>query len=204
MAPGCVFGDMTRFLMAAVIALGLSSVPLVSVMACSCAMPGTTEEIAAAADLAFVGTVIDAAPAPAAPDDFGSMVRYAFQVERASAPTEGVVEVRAVGGDGGASCGIEFGIGQRWFIAAYRDGATLQTDLCSGNLVVEGMAPAERELLAEVLAVEPATTSAPTPVDGPEASLPPLLPAALGGVAAIAIIGVLVVAFGGSGPLRPR
>lgn len=192
---------MTRLLLAVVVALGLSAIPIATVQACSCAMPGSPAETVATADLAFVGTVVDTAPAPAAADGFGGMVRYAFEVERASAPTDATVEVRAVGGDGGASCGIEFGLGERWFVAAHRDAGSLQTNLCSGNLVADGMSAAELERLADVLSVVPAPIDA-SPVEGEETEPSLLLPAAIAALATLALAGVLVVSFRGR-PARP-
>ena len=193
---GARLRHMTRLLLAAGLALGLSTVPIATVQACSCAMPGSPAETAAAADLAFIGTVVDTAPAPAEAEGVGGMVRYAFEVERASAATDAVVEVRAIGGDGGASCGIEFGLGERWFVAADGDAGTLQTNLCSGNLVADGMAEAELERLADALPVVPAPEDA-SPVEGEETDPSLLLPAA---IAALAIAGTLVVAF--RGPAR--
>jgi hypothetical protein len=195
---------MTRLLLALVVAIGLSAVPLAAVSACSCVMPGTTQEIVASADLAFVGTVVDSAPVPARPDETPWMVRYAFHVERASAATDEIVEVQAIRGDGGGTCGIEFGIGQRWFVAAHLDPAgVLESNSCNGDLVVDGMAPAEFQQLVELLPNEVASATDPSPAEGGEPDWPSLVPAAVAGLAAAAIAAVMFVAFRGGGPVRP-
>ena len=182
---------MIRVVLAAVAAIGLGSVPVSVVLACSCMMPGTPEEVVAASDLAFLGTVVDTAPAPPDPNGFGSTVRYAFQVERVSAEVEGdIVEVRALGGDGGASCGFEFGEGERWFVAAHRAEGGLETTLCSGNMLIEGMPDAEVERLADALPIRPTAA----PASPPDGFLPPV--AVLGaGAALLALVAVAFLAF---------
>lgn len=193
---------MIRWLIGVGLAIAASAVPVTTVSACSCAMPGTLAESVALADLAFVGTVIDAAALPEDPAAFGPMFGYAFEVERASAASDAVTEIRAVGNDGGASCGLEFGIGERWFVVARRDGASLQTDLCSGNLLVDGLAPADIEQLVVLLPVEPLASAADAPAeDRAESSdLPPMVPAALG---ALAIVAIMVLAFRSGTPRSP-
>lgn len=179
---------MQRLLIACAMALGLTSVPLVAALACSCAMPAGPAETAAAAHLAFVGTVVDAAAAPKDPDGFGQVVRYAFKVERTSVPIDGdTVEVRALGGDGGASCGFTFGEGERWFVAAHRQEGALETNLCSGNVLVESMSDAE---LARLMSALPVASSEAPPA---EESAFPIPGAVLVGAAAVA--GLAAVTF---------
>lgn len=202
-APDARLRHMTRLLLGGALAFGLSLVPIATVQACSCAMPGSPAETVAASDLAFVGTVVDVAPAPAGANGGGQLVRYAWEVERASAPTAAIVEVRALGGDGGAACGMTFGLGERWFVAAYRDGEALQTGLCSGNLSIEGMGAADLDAVTAALPVEPAPDPDSSPVEEAEADRLPLLPAAIGAAAALAIAAVLVVEFRDR-PGRPR
>lgn len=176
---------MLRLLFATVAAVGLSSVPISVVLACSCMMPGTPAETVAGSDLAFVGTVVDIAPGPADPGGFGQMVSYAFRVERASADVDGdVVEVRALGGDGGASCGFEFGAGERWFVAAQRTEAGLETGLCSGNLLIEGLSDADSERVVDALPNRPARPASSTPDAGISIPL-----AVLGAGGALLVIG---------------
>ena len=144
-----------------VLALGLTAVPLATVHACSCAMIGGPEEVAAQAardgGLAFIGTVVDAAPAPADQDGFGGVVGYAFAVEHASVPiSASMIEVRALGGDGGASCGFTFGRGETWFVSTYEQEGALHTGLCSGNTRMTDLTQGDADRLREMLSsVEP-------------------------------------------------
>jgi hypothetical protein len=128
-----------RTLLGVTLALLPAAVPFRQVAACSCAGAGTPEQVVSGAELAFIGTVVDTAPG--GPSDFGgSNVRYAFEVEQASVPTAHVVVIQALDDGGGASCGMTFGIGERWLVTAYRQGAELETNLCSTNQRTEEMA----------------------------------------------------------------
>ena len=97
-----------RVLAALVLAIGLSAVPLSIARACSCMDPGGPAEIIEAAELAFIGTVVNGGRRGDGPFGPGApMVRYAFDVERASAPiSSDVVHVEALDDGGGASCGF--------------------------------------------------------------------------------------------------
>lgn len=184
-------GAMTRWLIGAALALGVSMVPIQAVQACSCAMPGGVADTIARADVAFLGTVVDAAPGPAAPDGFGQTIRYAFDVERASVSTEAVIEVQALDDPGGAACGFAFGIGERWFVAAHREGQALQTNLCSGNLAADGMPPDELAAASELLAAQP--ESVPDPAD--DGTPAPVLLLTVGAAAVIGLATIMIVAF---------
>lgn len=138
------------------LALGLTAVPLATVQACSCAMVGGPEEVAAQAardgSVAFIGTVVDVAPAPADPDGFGPMVSYAFAVEHASVPiSAAMIEVRALGGDGGASCGFTFERGETWFVSTYQQERALHTGLCNGNTRMTELTQERADRLRDVL-----------------------------------------------------
>jgi hypothetical protein len=152
---------MRRLLLVAALALGLTAVPLATVQACSCAMIGGPDDVAAQAvrdgGVAFIGTVVDAAPAPADPDGFGGMVGYAFELERASVPiSAAVIEVRALDDGGGASCGFTFGRGETWFVSAYEQDGALHTGLCNGNTRLGDLAQDDADRLREILLpVEP-------------------------------------------------
>ena len=171
------------------LALGISTVPLGTVHACSCAMPGGPAEVVASADVVFVGTVADTA---AAPGETGPMIRHAFAVERASAETESLIEVQSLDDPGGAACGITFGVGERWLVAAYRDGATLQTNLCSGNQRTDEMPPAELAAYEELLSSVPEPAD-PSPQEVPGGVSPALVATAVAAVAGLALAAVLVV-----------
>ncbi|MDQ3688432.1 MAG: hypothetical protein M3406_00055 [Chloroflexota bacterium] len=156
---------MHRFLahgfVAAALAVATLAVPLTSVHACSC-VGFTAADAVEAADLAFVGTVADSTPAGKDPMMGGPLVRYAFEVERASQAVGPFVEVAAHDDGGGASCGFTFGIGERWFVAATMEGGSLRSHLCSGNLRMEDVGDAGMAELVDLLPMEPvAATSGP-------------------------------------------
>jgi hypothetical protein len=174
-------------LIAAALALLASATPIATVYACSCAMPPTPAEIAEIAELAFVGTVVDSGPGPWT--DFGSAVGYAFEVERASAIARAVLVVNAV--ESGASCGMTFGVGERWFVSAQTFEGTLSTGLCSGNVLTDTMAEAE---LDEVLAALP-VAPVDTPTEGGASTASPILPIVMGGLGLLALAAVMFVAF---------
>ena len=186
----------SALLLAAVLSLATMAMPLAFAAACSCAMLGGPEESIATADMAFVGTAVETAPGAGAPGvDIGmGTVRYAFEVERASVATDAVVEVQALDDPGGAACGFSFGMGERWLVMAHRQEGAMHTNLCSGNLLLTQLDEAELERVMSALPV--------TPEPAPEAASDPappaaILPAVIGGLAALALVGVMVIAFRG-------
>ena len=191
---------LSRGTIAAAVLIAQLASPVASVHACSCVGmdPPTAIEVA---DLAIVGTVADAAPGGQDPDFGLSLVRYAFEVERASEQTGPIVEVSSHGDDMGASCGFSFGVGERWFVAAAEEAGSLRTTLCSGNLPIAGMSNADLAALEELLPFEPATeapTPAAAPVEEPTVGgmQVPLAAALLVGLAAAAALAmVLFTAF---------
>lgn len=176
---------------------GTLTMPLASVQACSCAgFPTASEGVRAAVAegrVALIGSIVDTAPAAPDPNGFGPMVRYAVDVERASVPVSGLLEVRALDDGGGASCGIQFAIGERWVIVADGANGVLETGLCSGNVLTDGLAAAEAAAIAESLPFVPDATTSPT--GQPEGGDSPLLPVAIGLLVAIGVGGLLLVAF---------
>lgn len=141
-----------RFLVSVVFALSLSSLPAVQVAACSCAM-GETEAQINAAQLAFVGTVVDQRET-GAPNGIGdAMVEYAFEIERASGPTSGLTIVAA--GSGGASCGITFANGEKWLVILPGRSDMGDTHLCAGNLRMTDLDAAQRSEIEALLTSTP-------------------------------------------------
>jgi hypothetical protein len=153
--------SLSRGLIAAALLIAMLAAPVASVHACSCVGMDVATAIEVA-DLAIVGTVADAVPGGQDPNLGMTLVRYAFEVERASEPTGPIVEVSSHDDDMGASCGFSFGVGEQWLVAATTDAGTLRTTLCSGNLLVEEMGGAQLEEVAGLLPFEP-TSDAPTP-----------------------------------------
>ncbi len=181
---------------ALVLALAVSWVPVGVVHACSCAGLGGPVDVAMAAardaSVAFTGTGVGARPVPAGPGGFGPMVAYAFEVDHASDEVETPIEVHAGDDGGGASCGFTFGMGEEWFVTASVGDGALQTGLCSGNLRLADLNPAEAEQLRSVLRELP---GAGGPAQPGELEVPWVLILALSGLAAA--VGITVFAFRG-------
>jgi len=191
---------LVRGLVAAALAIVTLAAPVVTVHACSCMQMDAAAAVDVA-DLAFVGTVVDAAPGGQDAALGISLVRYAFEVDRASRASGPIVEVAAHDDGGGASCGFTFGVGERWFVAATTEEGSLRSTLCSGNLQVEGLGDAEQAELANLLPFEPAS-DAPTAAAVPEATPTvagmhiPIAAALLIGTAAAAVLAlVMLLAF---------
>ena len=185
---------MTRSILlraAAVAALTISTLaaPVATVHACSC-MAFSVADAVQAASLALIGTVADSAPGGQDPVMGVPLVRYAFEVERASAATGPIVEVVSHDDPGGASCGFAFGAGERWFVAASTDGGLLRTTLCSGNRLIDDLGADEMRELVELLPIEPVPADVP---EGGDLSIPPPILVAL--IGAGILIGSAVWAF---------
>jgi hypothetical protein len=173
-----------KLALAALFAIGLASLPAQQVAACSCAM-STPQQAAEFADAAFTGTVVGEAPLGAdmhrgaamaatipMPMPFGQTI-YTFAVDGvAKGDLDAQVDVLA-GGDGG-SCGMAFGMGERWLVFTTWDGTTHSTGLCSGNVALELGADAPL----------PLTAPAATPAEPEDAEIP---------VTALAMLGIVGV-----------
>ena len=177
-----------KLLLAVILAMGIASLPVSQVAACSCAM-STPEEAATFADAVFAGTVVGetqvggemrgagamAATVPM-PMPFGQSI-YTFAVDGvAKGKVDAAVDVLA-GGDG-ASCGMAFAMGERWLVFSTWDGSMHTTGLCSGNVALEigGEAPL------------PLTAPAADLENAEEARIPVTLIALLGIVAVVAAV----------------
>lgn len=178
-----------RLLLGLVLATVSLLAPTASVLACSCAGGMSVAATLGGNDVVLLGTVVDAVEAPAG--DMGQQMAYAVEIERASQPVAATVEVRATFGDGGAACGFEFGVGQRWFIGAYEQDGVLQTSLCSGNALADELPDAD---VAEIVAMLPAETEAEPTVPAAVTPEVPWGPIALG-VGAVLVLAVTVLAF---------
>ena len=132
-----------KVLLATLFAIGIASVPLARVAACSCAGLGGPEDFAESADAVFAGTVITAPGLIS----IGQTI-YAFEVNGVAKGQVGhTIEVFAEGEDV-SSCGVSFGLNERWLVFTTWDGAMHSTGLCSGNLILEKGAEAPLPLTA--------------------------------------------------------
>ena len=173
-----------RSAIACAFALAATTIPISQVAACLCA-GGELPVAIPNADVAFVGVAEATADGP--PADNQRRTLYTFSVERASRETGPTIEVAAWAGSG-SSCGIDFGMGERWVVLATRWEGALDTNLCSGNLRVDDLEPAQRADLPRLLPVVP--EAAPEPTSTP---LKPALPAIAIGFAVLAIVGTVAV-----------
>ena len=189
---------MQRFLLHGLVAVSLafavSAAPLATVHACSCMMMQPAEAVAMA-DVAFIGTVTDSARGGQDPAMGMPLVRYGFDVDRASEQTGPTIEVAALNDGGGATCGFTFGANERWFVVASTDGGVLQSNLCSGNLMLDGMGDAELAALDELLPFEP-TSAAPDPTPAPASPAAPT-----GGGPGLPIVATAIIAAGAAAAL---
>lgn len=169
-----------RLSLAMVLGLTLVATPL-RVAACSCAS-GTPEQMAASSDAVFTGSVRAVEQIPAVPgDDFAGMhdLIYTFGVDgvvKGDLPDEVVV----VGGSGGASCGMSFAADTRYLVFASLDKGNLTTNLCSGNVPLQG------------------DDAGPLPARAPESTATeaelPVAPIILGGIVLV-LVAVSLAAF---------
>lgn len=171
-----------RLLFSLMLAMSALLLPVERVTACSCAM-STPEEAAARSNAVFSGTVVATEQIPMGPlagSDEPTTI-YTFEVDGVARGTVGSQHPVLAGGNE-ASCGISFGMDERWLVFAVYDGAMLTTGLCNGN------APLGADE-APPLPVSAPADAAPQP-EGLNVPLPVVL--GIGGVALLAIVSLWV------------
>jgi hypothetical protein len=62
-------------------------------------------------------------------------VIYTFKIDGVAKGEVGP-QLELLGGGDGGSCGMSFGLGERWLVFASWDGAVHTTSLCAGNLML--------------------------------------------------------------------
>jgi hypothetical protein len=161
-------------------ALTLSSVPLVTVNACSCAV-ATLPDAIRAADVAIVGSTLSTAAAGT--DELGDRVLTTWAVERSRDPIEGSRIGIESWRDSGANCGIGFADGERWLILAYSEVGALTTNGCLQNRRLDRGDPEAEAVIAELLTEVPSSEEpAAAPVEIPI----PIIGIALAGLVVLA------------------
>ena len=142
---------LTRLLgVVALVLFVTAAAPIARVYACSC-MALNPGQALANAEMAFVGVVSQLTDYTQEGPFFGSgdTVSYTFAVEEVLKGSAGG-ELVVTSTRDGASCGMTFGLAERWRIYAHaRESGGLGTGICSGN-----------ELLAEAVPIpapEPAS-----------------------------------------------
>lgn len=142
---------MVRSIAAMLLVLTASAVAVAPAHACSCVQWAGLREAVRSAELAFVGTPIGERAAGKDRTGFGPLIATTFRVERASSETAPHLEVAARPGEDEGACGFSFGLHERWLVMAHRSGGRLQTSSCAENRPLGAIAPAELELLDELL-----------------------------------------------------
>ena len=118
-----------------VLASALAVMPINTALACTC-VARTDDEAMAAADVAFIGVVMEIHDARQGMPVISSMdpIEYTIVIEE---PLKGDVvagqEVTVFSARLDASCGEVMAAGERWRLLARRDGAGFTTGSCSGN-----------------------------------------------------------------------
>ena len=144
-----------RTLLALAFGVLVTSIPIARVAACSCGMVETAEAIRSA-QLAFVGTVTGQRDTGRQSEFGDRMHEYAFAVERSTLPTDEVAVI--VAGSGGSTCGMTFANGEEWLVLSRRTAEGMETNLCSGNVLMSEIAEDERAAILEMLPSQPSAS----------------------------------------------
>jgi hypothetical protein len=166
--------------------LGASIVPMRQVAACSCAMtelPQAIEE----AEVAIIGTLAGAAPAPPVAGIPPERIDHVWLVERARDPMSAITIQIAAWSDDGANCGITFAADERWLVLAHQGDGGLETNGCMRNVRLADALPEEMDVIDSLVAnpVAPGAAAEPAP------SVPAPLLVALGALAVVAAVSFL-------------
>lgn len=170
-----------RLIQAALLAIGVSVIPLATVSACSCAMADLGTAIADA-EVAIVGTVASVETAGNGNLGKGLLTTWSVASSRDPVPAA-TLAIYSIENDG-ANCGISFGKEERWMVLAYRGERGLETNGCMMNRRLDGSDPEAEALIAEAMTPVSVTS------DDEEANLP--VPAPLIGLGAVALVVLLI------------
>jgi hypothetical protein len=106
--------------------------------ACSCAAAFTPEQAFQKSDAVFTGTVTSISPPIGIIPNSASPEEVAFRVSNVSKgpppSADGTIVLKTAVSD--ASCGYPFQNGGQYLVYAYNSGQQLQTDLCSGTMLL--------------------------------------------------------------------
>jgi hypothetical protein len=131
------------------VAVLTASVPVQQAAACSCAFSTHVEAIATA-DAAFIGTVVATGEPPLFSDDPIASAPHAFEVTRSKQRLHTPFELEVAAGPG-ASCGLDMSVGEEWVVIAHSWEGRLQTNLCSGSVLTNSLAPNELARIEDAL-----------------------------------------------------
>jgi hypothetical protein len=161
-----------RAALAAVVAAGLSAVPIVTVMACDCMFTELPEAVRDA-DVAIVGTLVGAAESAVMIDRGGPPERvWTWEVERSRDTLDGTTLDVHAWDDDGANCGVSFAVGERWLVLAHAEDGRLLTNSCSSNQRLDGSNPDGEAVITSLL---PAVANSPSSTGGSPLPVPVLV-----------------------------
>ena len=142
-----------RALAALALVLGVSAVPVATVMACECMfteLPDAVRE----ADVAFVGTLVGRADAaPAIDRGMPPEQTWTWNVERSRDPIDTTQVSVVAWEDDGANCGVSFAANERWLVMGQREDGRLLTNSCMRNQRLDGSDPDGEALIATLVSV---------------------------------------------------
>ena len=137
-----------RLLQAAILAIGVSIIPLATVSACSCAMTELNDAVSSA-ELAIIGTAVSTEPAGGG--EVGEMQLTTWEVSQSRDDIDtDVLEILSAK-DNGANCGITFGTDEKWLVLAYPGERGLETNGCMQNRRLDGSDPAMEAAIASMM-----------------------------------------------------
>lgn len=148
-----------RAFAALALALGVSAVPIATVMACECMfieLPDAVRD----ADVAFVGTLAGrAAAAPAIDTGLPAEQTWRWTVERSRDPIETTQVDVVAWEDDGANCGVSFAANERWLVLGNLEDGRLLTNACMRNQRLDGTDPDGEAVIASLVAIPVASAS---------------------------------------------
>lgn len=174
---------MRQLVLVLLLGIGLMVVPFERAAACDCQLIELADAVRQA-DVAFVGSLDARVPGG---DNFGFPVLDEWRWHTESSRDAGLpadVTIMAAADDG-ANCGVPFGVGERWLVIAFAENGVLQTTGCQPNHRMDGSAPDNETLIAELVPYDVG------PAESGGRDLPlPILPV-LGAAALIGGIGLV-------------
>ena len=143
----------TRALAAVALVLGVSVVPIATVMACDCMFTELPDAVRDA-DVAFVGTLVGRSDAaPAIDRGLPREQTWTWNVERSRDPIDTSQLSVVAWEDDGANCGVSFAANERWLVLGYREDGRLLTNACMRNQRLDGSDPDGEAVIATLVSV---------------------------------------------------
>jgi hypothetical protein len=177
-----------RALAALALVLGVSAVPIATVMACDCMFTELPDAVRDA-DVAFVGTLAGSSEAaPAIDRGLPPEQTWTWTVERSRDPIDATRVDVVAWEDDGANCGVSFATNERWLVLGYLEDGRLLTNSCMRNQRLDGSDPDGEAIIASLI-------TAPVESSPSEAGIQVPAPVLVATGMALALVVVGAVAF---------